>query len=150
MTHIFPTAVLGPNPVMAASTRQCGSIYRGFAQCLLTLGDSMTNSVQREENTAEIDTICSSHQNSDRPPPPPISNSEHLIKNVMGMSFTPVRARFWRDAQKRAAAVWDSLRQESKKMEFSGNLYDMCATPGPAQSPPCTAHPAKLRPIRSP
>lgn len=26
-----------------------------------------------------------------------------------------------------AAAVWESLRQESKKMQFSGNLYDMCA-----------------------
>ncbi|XP_045892555.1 neuritin 1-like a [Micropterus dolomieu] len=26
-----------------------------------------------------------------------------------------------------AAAVWESLRQESKKMQFSGNLYDMCS-----------------------
>lgn len=27
-----------------------------------------------------------------------------------------------------AAAVWESLRQESKKMQFSGNLYDMCSS----------------------
>ncbi|KAM7424052.1 hypothetical protein PAMA_000423 [Pampus argenteus] len=27
-----------------------------------------------------------------------------------------------------AAAVWESLRQESRKTEFSGNLYDMCAS----------------------
>lgn len=26
-----------------------------------------------------------------------------------------------------AAAVWESLRQESKKMQFSGNLYEMCS-----------------------
>lgn len=26
-----------------------------------------------------------------------------------------------------AALVWESLRQESKKMQFSGNLYDMCS-----------------------
>jgi len=26
-----------------------------------------------------------------------------------------------------AAVVWESLRQESKKMQFSGNLYDMCS-----------------------
>lgn len=43
-----------------------------------------------------------------------------------------------------AAAVWESLRQESRKAQFSGNLYDMCASrttlppttvPAP-QSPP--------------
>lgn len=27
-----------------------------------------------------------------------------------------------------AAAVWESLRQESKKMQFAGNLYDMCSS----------------------
>lgn len=26
-----------------------------------------------------------------------------------------------------AAALWESLRQESKKMQFSGNLYEMCS-----------------------
>lgn len=26
-----------------------------------------------------------------------------------------------------AAVVWESLRQESRKMQFSGNLYDMCS-----------------------
>ena len=40
-----------------------------------------------------------------------------------------------------AAAVWESLRQESKKMQFSGNLYDMCANRAQqlattAQNPP--------------
>uniref|UniRef100_A0A3B5LVL7 Uncharacterized protein n=1 Tax=Xiphophorus couchianus TaxID=32473 RepID=A0A3B5LVL7_9TELE len=27
-----------------------------------------------------------------------------------------------------AAAIWESLRQESRKAQFSGNLYDMCAS----------------------
>ncbi|MEQ2161789.1 hypothetical protein GOODEAATRI_013103, partial [Goodea atripinnis] len=27
-----------------------------------------------------------------------------------------------------AAAIWESLRQESRKTQFSGNLYDMCAS----------------------
>ncbi|KAJ3596301.1 hypothetical protein NHX12_002710, partial [Muraenolepis orangiensis] len=26
-----------------------------------------------------------------------------------------------------AAVIWESLRRESKKMQFSGNLYDMCS-----------------------
>lgn len=40
-----------------------------------------------------------------------------------------------------AAVVWESLRQESKKMQFSGNLYEMCssrsqsATASDSQSP---------------
>lgn len=44
-----------------------------------------------------------------------------------------------------AAAVWESLRQESRKAQFSGNLYDMCASrttlppatvPAPQSPPP--------------
>ncbi|CAB1313849.1 unnamed protein product, partial [Coregonus sp. 'balchen'] len=59
--------VVGPCPSSAASTRRCHSIYKGFAQCLMALGDSLTE-------------------------------------------------------------IWESLRQESKKMQFSGNLYDMCSS----------------------
>lgn len=33
-----------------------------------------------------------------------------------------------------AALVWESLRQESRKMQFSGNLYDMCSQRSPAPS----------------
>lgn len=33
-----------------------------------------------------------------------------------------------------AAVVWESLRQESRKMQFSGNLYDMCSHRSPAPS----------------
>ncbi|CAB1323234.1 unnamed protein product, partial [Coregonus sp. 'balchen'] len=64
--------VVGPCPSSAASTRRCHSIYKGFAQCLMALGDSLTDN--------------------------------------------------------EASAVWESLRQESKKMQFSGNLYDMCSS----------------------
>lgn len=33
-----------------------------------------------------------------------------------------------------AAVVWESLRQESRKMQFSGNLYDMCSNRSPSPS----------------
>lgn len=33
-----------------------------------------------------------------------------------------------------AAVVWESLRQESRKMQFSGNLYDMCSNQPPSPS----------------
>ncbi|XP_035272910.1 neuritin 1-like a isoform X1 [Anguilla anguilla] len=109
--------MLGLSPAMTASTRKCGSIYRGFAQCLLALGDSMSNSVQREESPQEIDSICRSWD-----------------------EFHTCASAVLAGCPEEAAAVWDSLRQESKKMQFSGNLYDMCANRAQpittVQSPP--------------
>ncbi|CAL8351173.1 unnamed protein product [Merluccius merluccius] len=43
-----------------------------------------------------------------------------------------------------AAAVWESLRQESRKTEFSGNLYELCAsrtTLAPSTLPPSQGPP---------
>lgn len=39
-----------------------------------------------------------------------------------------------------AAAVWESLRQESKKMQFSGNLYDMCSNRNNQPVSPASPH----------
>lgn len=52
----FP--VLSPCPVAAA--RRCHSIYKGFAQCLMALGDSLTDSARKDEDTHEIHSICRS------------------------------------------------------------------------------------------
>ncbi|XP_019912323.1 neuritin 1-like a isoform X2 [Esox lucius] len=94
--------MVGPSPSSAASTRRCQSIYKGFAQCLMALGDSLTESAQ---DTQEIHTICKSW------------DEFHDCANEE-MAGCP----------NEAAAVWESLRQESKKMQFSGNLYDMCSS----------------------
>ncbi|XP_029354835.1 neuritin 1-like b [Echeneis naucrates] len=104
----------------AAAPVSCGSIYKSFAQCLLTLGDSLVET-QRDQSTQDIDAICRSW------------NAFHVCANsaLAGCPGEP-------------AEVWESLRQESRKTQFSGNLYDMCASrttlppstmPGP-QSPP--------------
>uniref|UniRef100_A0A3B4VEB5 Neuritin 1 like n=1 Tax=Seriola dumerili TaxID=41447 RepID=A0A3B4VEB5_SERDU len=95
--------LLSPCPVATASARRCHSIYKGFAQCLMALGDSLTDSARKDEDTHEIHSICS-------------WDEFHDCANV-AMAGCP----------EEAAAVWESLRQESKKMQFSGNLYDMCS-----------------------
>uniref|UniRef100_A0A3P9BUT3 Neuritin 1 like n=1 Tax=Maylandia zebra TaxID=106582 RepID=A0A3P9BUT3_9CICH len=92
------------SPCSAVSARRCHSIYKGFAQCLMALGDSLTDSARKEEDTHEIHSICRSW------------DEFHDCANV-AMAGCP----------EEAAAVWESLRQESKKMQFSGNLYDMCS-----------------------
>ncbi|KAJ0029578.1 hypothetical protein NQD34_004575 [Periophthalmus magnuspinnatus] len=96
--------MLRPWPVAAASARRCHSIYKGFAQCLMALGDSLTDSARKDEDTHEIHSICRSW------------DEFHDCANV-AMAGCPDEA----------AAVWESLRQESKKMQFSGNLYEMCS-----------------------
>ncbi|XP_061578486.1 neuritin 1-like a [Cololabis saira] len=104
---LLPVALLlmlSPCPVAAASPRRCHSIYKGFAQCLMALGDSLTDSARKDEDMHEIHSICRSWDDF------------HDCANV-AMAGCP----------EEAAAVWESLRQESKKMQFSGNLYDMCS-----------------------
>lgn len=104
----------------AAIPTSCGSIYKSFAQCLLTLGDSLVDN-QSDQNTQDIDAICRSW------------NEFHVCANAALVGCPGD-----------AAAVWESLRKESRKTEFSGNLYDMCAsrttlaptTVPAAQSPP--------------
>ncbi|XP_040894087.1 neuritin 1-like a [Toxotes jaculatrix] len=101
---LFLFLMLSPCPLAAASARRCHSIYKGFAQCLMALGDSLTDSARKDEDTHEIHSICRSW------------DEFHDCANV-AMAGCP----------EEAAAVWESLRQESKKMQFSGNLYDMCS-----------------------
>ncbi|CAL1604042.1 unnamed protein product [Knipowitschia caucasica] len=95
----FVTLSLG-----AAIPPSCGSIYKSFAQCLLRLGDSLVEN-QPDQNTQDIDAICRSW------------NEFHDCANA-ALAGCPGEA----------AAVWDSLRKESRKTEFSGNLYEMCAS----------------------
>uniref|UniRef100_A0A8C6T5G6 Neuritin 1-like a n=1 Tax=Neogobius melanostomus TaxID=47308 RepID=A0A8C6T5G6_9GOBI len=102
--HLVKPFLLRPWPVAAASARRCHSIYKGFAQCLMALGDSLTDSARKDEDTHEIHSICRSWDDF------------HDCAN-MAMAGCP----------NEAAAVWESLRQESKKMQFSGNLYEMCS-----------------------
>lgn len=58
-----PPAAATQEPVSMAG--KCDTIYKGFAGCLISLGDSMAQSVrqqqQQEEGTQEaqeLDTIC--------------------------------------------------------------------------------------------
>ncbi|KAM9481336.1 neuritin 1-like a [Clarias gariepinus] len=96
--------LLVPSFSSMAAARRCSSIYKGFAQCLLALGDSLSVSSQREEDMHEIDSVCRSWDDF------------HDCANL-AMAGCPDEA----------AAVWESLRQESKKMQFAGNLYEMCS-----------------------
>ncbi|XP_031702683.1 neuritin 1-like b [Anarrhichthys ocellatus] len=106
----------------AAIPYSCGSIYKSFAQCLVTLGDSFVDT-QKDQSMQDIDSICRSW------------NEFHVCANS-ALAGCPGEA----------AAVWESLRQESRKTKFSGNLYDMCAS---RTALPASTVPAPQRPPTS-
>ncbi|XP_015259093.1 neuritin 1-like b [Cyprinodon tularosa] len=107
VSTVLPIALclsLAPVCLGAAIPAACGTIYKSFAQCLLSLGDSLVET-QKDQNTQDIDSICRSW------------NAFHVCAST-ALAGCPGEA----------AAIWESLRQESRKTQFSGNLYDMCAS----------------------
>ncbi|XP_032925554.1 neuritin-like protein isoform X1 [Catharus ustulatus] len=116
---------------------QCDSIFRGFAGCLISLGESMTQNVRQQqqqqqeeggEEGQELETICKSWDDF------------HSCASAV-LSRCPVEA----------ASIWESLRQESRKMQFQGNLQELCSarsrlgSPQPPGSPASETNQATLR-----
>ncbi|XP_074865035.1 neuritin-like protein [Carettochelys insculpta] len=105
---------------VGTARRRCDTIYRGFAECLISLGDSMAQSAQKQQESAqegqELDAICRSWDD-----------------------FHSCASGVLSSCPEEAAAIWESLRQESKKIQFQGNLHDLCSTrtrsPGRVQGP---------------
>ncbi|XP_049329662.1 neuritin 1-like b [Astyanax mexicanus] len=93
----------------AAITPLCSSVYRGFAECLVTLGDSV--SVQ-SDNVQDITSIC---------------RYWDVFQDCVRGALAGCRGD--------AAEVWESLRAESRRTQFSGNLYEMCANRPPTPTP---------------
>ncbi|XP_051953765.1 neuritin-like protein [Xyrauchen texanus] len=85
----------------AAVTPPCSAVYRGFAECLVTLGDSVSFNT---DNPQDINSICKSWD-----------AFQVCVSSVLS------------GCRGDAAEIWESLRAESRKTTFAGNLYDMCA-----------------------
>ncbi|NXD29313.1 NRN1L protein, partial [Spelaeornis formosus] len=96
LSSLCPAAA-SQEPVSMAG--QCDTIYKGFAGCLISLGESMTQSLRQQqqdeggEEEQELDTICKSWDDF------------HTCASEV-LSRCPVEA----------ASIWESLRQESRKI----------------------------------
>uniref|UniRef100_A0A673IXW7 Neuritin 1-like b n=1 Tax=Sinocyclocheilus rhinocerous TaxID=307959 RepID=A0A673IXW7_9TELE len=88
--------------ILAAVSHPCSSVYRGFAECLVTLGDSVSS---KTDNPQDINSICKSWD-----------------------AFQVCVSGVLLGCRGDAAEMWESLRAESRKTVFAGNLYDMCAS----------------------
>ncbi|XP_062997510.1 neuritin-like protein [Elgaria multicarinata webbii] len=104
------TEALSEEPVSVAG-RKCNTIYKGFAECLISLGDSMAQSVQQPQGDdsvqeqQELDTICKSWDD-----------------------FHACATQVLSSCPEETANIWESLRQESRKIQFQGNLHDLCSS----------------------
>uniref|UniRef100_A0A3Q3PZR7 Uncharacterized protein n=1 Tax=Monopterus albus TaxID=43700 RepID=A0A3Q3PZR7_MONAL len=105
-SSLVVSSPLGLVPVCfgAAIPVSCGSIYKSFAQCLVTLGDIKMSGPNADLEVHRV-TTCMSW------------NAFHACANA-AVAGCPGEA----------ADVWESLRQESRKTQFSGNLYNLCAS----------------------
>ncbi|XP_028824737.1 neuritin-like protein [Denticeps clupeoides] len=93
----------------AAVTPPCGSVYKGFAQCLLLLGDKLSSNTQ----TQDIRSVCRSWD-----------EFQVCVNEVLS------------GCRGDAAQVWESLKAESRQGQFSGNLYETCSNQSTATSIP--------------
>ncbi|XFF86939.1 hypothetical protein AB1E18_013158 [Capra hircus] len=91
--------LLSPLAAAAAGAGRCDTIYQGFAECLVRLGDSMGHG-------GELETICRSWND-----------------------FHTCASRVLLGCPEEAAAVWESLQQEARRAPHPDNLHTLCGTP---------------------
>ncbi|XP_051838879.1 neuritin-like protein [Antechinus flavipes] len=101
--------ILAPGPGTAATSNRCDTIYKGFADCLIKLGNSMVQSGQSDKGTdltpPELESICRSWE-----------NFQTCANGVLA------------NCPQEATAIWASLKEESRKAQYPGNLHDLCSS----------------------
>ncbi|XP_060089226.1 neuritin-like [Heteronotia binoei] len=89
---------------LAAET-QCENIYQGFSDCILRLGENMASFEDERTQAQELRTVCG------------------YWDEFHACAMTAL----W-ECQQEAATVWERLKKESKKIQFQGSLFDLCAS----------------------
>ncbi|XP_023379347.1 neuritin-like protein [Pteropus vampyrus] len=94
-----PLVLVSPLVAAAEGPGPCDTIYQGFAECLIRLGDSMGRG-------GELETICRSW------------NEFHTCASQVLLG-----------CPEEAAAVWESLQQEARRAPHPDNLHILCGAP---------------------
>nr|XP_025948817.1 neuritin-like [Dromaius novaehollandiae] len=102
---------LGHLAGLLASAAACGNVYRGFSDCVLKLGENMAT-----------------YEGADGVEPQGLRRVCGYWDEFHACALTAL----WQ-CHKEAAAVWEMLKRESRKMKFPGSLFELCS-PGIAQS----------------
>ncbi|KAM5208179.1 neuritin-like protein isoform 3-T4 [Hipposideros larvatus] len=86
-------------PLAAEGPGHCDTIYQGFAECLIRLGDGMGHG-------GKLETVCRSW------------NDFHTCASQVLLG-----------CPEEAAAVWESLQQEARRAPHPDNLHTLCGAP---------------------
>lgn len=82
----------------------CDSVFRGFSDCLLKLGDNMANYPQDLDDRQNLHRICSYWDN-----------------------FHSCATTALADCQEGATEMWEKLKEESRSLDFRGSLFELCS-----------------------
>ncbi|XP_068115773.1 neuritin-like protein [Hyperolius riggenbachi] len=93
------------------TSRSCDTIYKGFADCLISLGDSMATNAQKAKVTEDFDDI---------------KELDFICKSWD--DFHKCASNVLINCPEDAAAIWEALRQESRKIQYKGNLHELCTS----------------------
>ncbi|XP_007238696.2 neuritin [Astyanax mexicanus] len=83
---------------------KCDTVFKGFSDCLLQLGDNMAHYPQELEEKDNLHTICTYWDD-----------------------FHSCATTALADCQDGAIELWEKLKKESKSLQFRGSLFELCA-----------------------
>ncbi|XP_030584694.1 neuritin-like [Archocentrus centrarchus] len=88
---------------------KCENIYKDFSKCVLELGESMDNYQENVTSESGVAAVCSHWE-----------------------AFHTCALNALSDCQEEVSSIWETLRQDSRKIRFQGSLFDLCS---PSSSP---------------
>uniref|UniRef100_A0A665VUX2 Neuritin 1b n=1 Tax=Echeneis naucrates TaxID=173247 RepID=A0A665VUX2_ECHNA len=83
---------------------RCENIYKDFSDCVLELGESMDNYQENVTSERGVAAVCSHWE-----------------------AFHTCALTALSDCQEEVSSIWETLRQDSRKIRFHGSLFDLCS-----------------------
>ncbi|KAG7525680.1 neuritin [Solea senegalensis] len=97
--------ILSVLQTVLVSAGQCDSVFKGFSDCLLQLGDNMANYPQDLDDRESLHKICNYWDN-----------------------FHSCASTALADCQEGATDLWEKLKKESRNLDFRGSLFELCGS----------------------
>ncbi|XP_077459019.1 neuritin-like [Stigmatopora argus] len=113
----FALVLLSTAVLVDSSDVNCENIYKDFSDCVLELGQSMDNYQENVTSERGVAAVCSHWE-----------------------AFHTCALTALSDCQEEVGSIWETLRQDSRKMRFQGSLFDLCSpSSSPSMSTPVAA-----------
>ncbi|XP_065131460.1 neuritin 1b [Paramisgurnus dabryanus] len=82
----------------------CETVFKGFSDCLLGLGENMMNYSQELDDRENLQTICSYWED-----------------------FHSCASIAIADCQEGATEIWENLKLQSWSLNYQGSLFELCS-----------------------